>query len=100
MPDWIQSFAENFPPELWTTNADELARYSRDTWPVVIKLEQSGQRPYLPELVVRPHFPEEVSKLLQWADQNGVPVTAWGAGSGVVGAALARMVGSCWTFRA
>ncbi|MGE5375790.1 MAG: FAD-binding oxidoreductase [Bacteroidota bacterium] len=88
MADWLRSFTEHFPSELWTTAADELARYSRDTWPVALKMEQSGQRPYLPALVFRPHFPEEVSRLLGWANTNRVPVTPWGAGSGVVGAAI------------
>lgn len=72
---------------------DELARFSHDTWPVVTKLEQSGQRPYLPELVFHVHFPQEVSRILAWANGKGVPVTAWGAGSGVVGAALATQGG-------
>jgi alkyldihydroxyacetonephosphate synthase len=89
LSDWIQSFAENFPSESWTRDADELARFSHDAWPVVTKLEQIGQRPYLPELVFHAHYPQEVSRVLKWANGYGVPVTAWGAGSGVVGAALA-----------
>ena len=93
MSDWIKPFTEYFSSELWTTDADELTRFSRDAWPVAIKQEQAGQRPYLPELVFRPRFPEEVSEVLRWANQTGVPVTAWGAGSGVVGAALATQGG-------
>jgi alkyldihydroxyacetonephosphate synthase len=93
LTDWMQSFAQNFPSGSWTTEPDELARFSHDTWPVVTKIEQSGQRPYLPELVFHAHFPEEVSRLLGWANEKGIPVTAWGAGSGVVGAALATQGG-------
>ncbi len=93
MTDWIRSFAENFPSSSWTTEPDVLVRFSHDTWPMVTKLEQSGQRPYLPELVFHANFPEEVSSLLKWANQNAIPVTAWGAGSGVVGAALATQGG-------
>ncbi len=85
---WIRSFTESFPPESWSVQADELSRYSRDAWPVAIKLSQTGHTPYLPEVVFRPRFPEEVPGLLKWADQHRIPVTAWGAGSGVVGAAL------------
>jgi alkyldihydroxyacetonephosphate synthase len=88
MTDWIKSFTEAFPPELWSIEVEELARYSSDAWPVVIKLKQMGQTPYLPQVVFRPHFPQEVSQVLSWANQHRVPVTAWGAGSGVVGAAL------------
>jgi alkyldihydroxyacetonephosphate synthase len=93
LTDWVRSFARNFPSKSWTTEPDVLARFSHDAWPVVTKLEQSGQRPYLPELVFHASFPEEVSRLLKWANQNGIPVTAWGAGSGVVGAALTTQGG-------
>ena len=88
MVNWLKSFTESFPPESWSLDADELRRYSRDAWPVVVKLSQIVQSPYLPQIVFRPHFPEEVPSLLKWANQHRIPVTAWGAGSGVVGAAL------------
>jgi alkyldihydroxyacetonephosphate synthase len=79
---------ETFPAELRSTEAQKLAHYSRDSWPVAIKLYQTGQMPYLPQVVVRPHFPDEVVNVLKWANEHRIPVTAWGAGSGVVGAAL------------
>ena len=41
-----------------------------------------------PELVVRPSNQDEVSRLLAWANQRGVAVTPWGAGSAVTGAPL------------
>lgn len=41
-----------------------------------------------PELVVRPRNQDEVSRLLAWANQRGVAVTPWGAGSAVTGAPL------------
>jgi len=88
LSDWIKSFTETFSPELWSVEAEELAQYSRDAWPVVIKLSQTGQTPYLPQVVFRPRFPQEVSQVLIWVNQHRIPVTAWGAGSGVVGAAL------------
>jgi alkyldihydroxyacetonephosphate synthase len=86
--DWMSSFTRSFPPESWSVDADELSRYNRDAWPVAIKQGQAGQTRYLPQVVFRPRFPEEVPGLLKWANQQKVPVTAWGAGSGVVGAAL------------
>jgi alkyldihydroxyacetonephosphate synthase len=88
LSDWIKSFTETFSPELWSVEAEELAQYSCDAWPVVIKLSQTGQTPYLPQVVFRPRFPQEVSQVLIWVNQHRIPVTAWGAGSGVVGAAL------------
>lgn len=88
MTNWVKSFTESFSQESWSLDADELNRYSRDGWPVVVKLSQIGQSPYLPQVVFRPRFPEEVASGLKWANQHRIPVTAWGAGSGVVGAAL------------
>jgi alkyldihydroxyacetonephosphate synthase len=88
LADWIKSFTEYFPIELWSIEAEELNRYSVDAWPVVIKMKQTGQTPYLPQVVFRPRFSKEVTQVLGWANQHRVPVTAWGAGSGVVGAAL------------
>ncbi len=69
--------------------AEELAHYSRDAWPLAIKLSQAGRTSYLPQVVFRPRFPDEVVNVLKWANEHRVPITAWGAGSGVVGAALA-----------
>ncbi len=88
MTDWIQSFTEAFPSESWSVAAEELPHYSRDAWPLAIKLSQAGQTPYLPQVIFHPRFLDEVVNVLKWANQNRVPVTAWGAGSGVVGAAL------------
>ncbi len=88
MTDWLQSFRETFPSELWSTDDEELVRHNRDAWPMTIKLAQAGQTPYLPQVIVHPRYPEEVVHLLNWANEHRVPVTAWGAGSGVVGSAL------------
>jgi len=86
--NWVKLFTESFSQESWSLDADELNRYSHDGWPVVVKLSQIGESPYLPQVVFRPRFPEEVASVLKWANQHRIPVTAWGAGSGVVGAAL------------
>jgi alkyldihydroxyacetonephosphate synthase len=88
LTDWIKSFTESFSPESWSLEADELNRHSHDAWPVVVKMSQIGKSPYLPQVVFRPRFPEEVPNVLKWANIHRTPVTAWGAGSGVVGAGL------------
>lgn len=88
MINWLQSFTETFHPESWSMDAEELTHYSRDAWPVVIKMSQAGQTLYAPQVVFHPQFPNEVVDVLKWANAHRVPVTAWGAGSGVVGAAL------------
>ena len=46
-----------------------------------------------PDLVVRPRNQDEVVRLLAWANQQGVAVTPWGAGSAVTGASLATQGG-------
>ncbi len=86
--EWIQSLRESFPSDCWSDRAEELDDYSQDAWPMAIKLAQMGQRPFRPEVVFHARFPQQVPKLLVWAGGNRVPVTVWGAGSDVVGAAL------------
>lgn len=88
MQAWLNDFKQAFPPESWCDDSDELEYYSLDACPRVAKLHQTGLSPYKPEVVFHPDFPEQVSKLLAWANQQGVPVTARGAGSDVVGACL------------
>ncbi|MHA1377522.1 MAG: FAD-binding oxidoreductase [Candidatus Helarchaeota archaeon] len=43
---------------------------------------------YLPDIVVRPSSTEEVVKIVKFAYQNNVPITARGAGSGASGGAI------------
>src|SRR5512134_2788060 len=88
MQNWITSLRQDFGPGRVIDSSDELDAHSLDHWPVAIKLSQQGRRPYRPEAIFRPIEEAEVSRLLAWASQAGVPVTPWGAGSGVVGAAL------------
>lgn len=47
--------------------------------------DESFHTPVLPDIVVWPHTTEEVSRLVRWACQNKVPVTAWGAGTSLEG---------------
>ncbi len=47
--------------------------------------DESFHAPSLPDVVVWPHTTEEVSRLVRWACQNKVPVTAWGAGTSLEG---------------
>ena len=46
-----------------------------------------------PDLVAFPRMPEQVSRVLRLANENGFAVTARGAGSGFVGAAIPTHVG-------
>jgi alkyldihydroxyacetonephosphate synthase len=47
-----------------------------------------GEQPILPDFVVHPETPEEVSRIVQVANHYRLPVTPWGGGSGSQGGAL------------
>ncbi|MEI6291517.1 MAG: FAD-binding oxidoreductase [Chloroflexota bacterium] len=88
MIEWLENFKSTFEPGTWSLNSEDLLRYSQDAWPVVIKQRQDGKTAYLPQLVFSPYFEQQAADLLKWANTHKVPVTPWGAGSGVVGSAL------------
>ena len=47
--------------------------------------DESFHAPSLPDVVVWPHTTEEASRLVRWAKEKRVPVTAWGAGTSLEG---------------
>lgn len=61
------------------TSHDSLEKYSHD---------ETEDLVYYPEVVVRPQTPEEVSALLKICNENFIPVTPRGAGTGLSGGAL------------
>ena len=65
----------------------ERQAHARDCWPRLTLLERQGATLPLPDAVVRPRTTGDVSAVLRWANERGVPVTPYGAGSGVVGGA-------------
>jgi len=67
-------------PDSLLEGEDDLARYGRDETP---GLE------HLPDLVVRPRDAAQIGDLLRFATERGLPVIPRGAGTGVVGGALA-----------
>lgn len=71
-----QYIASTVSPERFSTGESNLDLHSRD---------MSGHRASRPEAVVWPKDREEVSRILTYADQRLIPVTAWGAGSSLVG---------------
>jgi alkyldihydroxyacetonephosphate synthase len=70
-------------------DAAERRAHARDCWPRLALQERAGVASPEPEVVVRATSTEDVSRLLRWASAEGVPVTPYGAGSGVVGGAVA-----------
>ncbi len=66
--------------------ADEesLDNYGRD---------QTEHLLYLPEIVLKPRTPEEISKILKICNRDRIPVTPRGAGTGLSGGALPHLGG-------
>ena len=73
-----------------SANPLDLLAASRDLWPRDTLSLALGQPRPLPEAVCWPETHEQVTELLAWASQAGVPVVPYGAGSGVCGGATGR----------
>jgi FAD/FMN-containing dehydrogenase len=43
-----------------------------------------------PEVVVLPRSVQDINHILRWANKHDMPVIAWGAGTGLAGAAVAE----------
>ena len=48
---------------------------------------------FLPEVVIRPRTPEEISLIFRICNENNIPVTPRGAGTGLSGGALPQLGG-------
>jgi len=68
-------------------------RYAHDQWWYAVAAAAAGRAISRPEIAVRPTTTEQVSGVMRYASANGIPVTAWGGGSGVQGAANADQGG-------
>ena len=93
MKDWIQDLVELLGRRAVITVERELKDSAFDLWPVAVKWKNLGEYPYKPDAIVRPVSIEQVSRLMAWAAERRIPVTPRGAGSGVVGAAIALQGG-------
>ena len=58
---------------------ENLERYGQDETENLI---------FYPEVVVKPRTPEEISQLLKFCNQENIPITPRGAGTGLSGGAL------------
>ena len=63
-------------PDCFSTGVSNLDLHSRD---------MSRHRPSRPEVVIWPQDRNEVSKILRFAFEKNIPVTAWGAGTSLEG---------------
>ncbi len=69
-----------------TRESDRLA-YATDWWWVPQMWLDRGEAPVLPDVIVHPGSPEEISRVLQVANTYRIPVVPWGGGSGTQGGA-------------
>jgi glycolate oxidase len=77
--DILTSFKAIAGDEYVITAHAELEKYSHD---------ETEDLHYYPEVVVKPNTPQQVSELLKVCNENSIPVTPRGAGTGLSGGAL------------
>ncbi len=70
------------------TDAHEVAEASRDWWPLAMHWALQGQVLQRAAVVARPTTTEHVAEVLRRCNEAGVPVTAAGGRSGVLGASI------------
>jgi glycolate oxidase len=78
-PELVQQFKAIVGDVYVLTDADDLEKYSHD---------ETEDLVYYPQVVVKPRTPKEVSALLKLCNENMIPVTPRGAGTGLSGGAL------------
>jgi alkyldihydroxyacetonephosphate synthase len=91
--NWISELSALLGEDIVLTDRQVILAHSVDRWPAAIKARQQGLQPWQPQVVVRPTTVEQVQQILAWASERAVPITPWGSGSGVTGAALATQGG-------
>jgi alkyldihydroxyacetonephosphate synthase len=65
------------------------SRYAHDQWWYAIAAAAAGEPISRPDVAVRPQTTEQVAAIVKLANEMNVPITPWGGGSGVQGAANA-----------
>ncbi len=83
-----QALARRFPGRV-LTEPDDLARYAADALAAARAYRSGFRADALPAAVVRATSVDDVCRLLEWAQEEGVPVVPFGGGSGVMGGAVA-----------
>ncbi|MFN8531653.1 MAG: FAD-dependent oxidoreductase [Anaerolineae bacterium] len=67
--------------------------YAGDQWWYAIAAAAAGKPVSVPDAAVTPTDTDQVVEIVKIANQFGVPITPWGGGSGVQGAANATLGG-------
>lgn len=83
-----RALQELFPGRV-LTKPEDLACYAADALAAARAYRSGFEADSLPAAVVQVQGVEEVCRLLEWAQEQGVPVVPFGGGSGVMGGAVA-----------
>jgi alkyldihydroxyacetonephosphate synthase len=73
--------------------AEARTKYASDQWWYAIAAAAAGEAISKPDVAVSPTTPEQVAQIVKLANNFRVPITPWGGGSGVQGAANADQGG-------
>ncbi len=71
-----------------SNNEIDILAYSKDTTLINLNWAIQGIIAGLPDFITWPETPEQISEILKLANQEGIPVTPFAEGSGVVGGAI------------
>jgi alkyldihydroxyacetonephosphate synthase len=86
--DKVRGLASVISEGRYSFEEDELNSHSFDWWPVGVKRAESGGELPRPGLIMWPASSAEVSRILELAQRERVPIIPFGAGSSVVGGAI------------
>src|ERR1700756_4859771 len=81
---WIERFKQIVGEGYVLTDDDARNRYGHD---------ETERLLYLPDLVIKPRTAAEISAIMKICNENSIPVTPRGAGTGLSGGALPRLGG-------
>ena len=74
--------------EHFSQQESDLISYSLDYWLYGVFLSQKGDLPVLPSAVISPAYAAQIQEIVECAREYKVPITPFGGGSGVLGAAI------------
>jgi FAD/FMN-containing dehydrogenase len=84
----VRSLKNIVGPEHVLTGDDEREEYAFDAFPPDRVVKALGGEPAGPAAIVRPGSTDEVRALVRLANESGTPIVPFGAGTGVMGAAV------------
>ncbi len=84
----LQAFLDSLPTEIASRDPVVLASHSRDRYPLATKRGPAEEAAAQPSAVLFPTSATQLQDIVRRANQAKLPLVPYGAGSGVVGAAI------------